>query len=336
MKSESPSSSKPGSRVLVTGASGFIGTHLVNHLLACGHDVVNVDIAAPQSAHASYWRKVSILDAEALAALMKEYAPTYVVHLAAYATMDARSLDDFKVNIEGTRNVLQAIRGCPSVQRAVITSSQHVRKPGCQLPEGDTDYEPFELYGESKVLTEKLTREAGLTCAWTLIRPTTVWGPFQPPLADGVWRILKRGLYLHPSNDPVLRSYGYVKNVVWQIERLLQVPVERVAGKTLYVGDENIRQYEWVNGFARALTGRNVRTMPLAVIRMLAVIGDGLRALGVGFPMYSLRLHSMITPNAVPIQATLEALGRPPYTLQDGIRETVEWLDQYYREQASR
>jgi nucleoside-diphosphate-sugar epimerase len=325
-----------GRRVLVTGASGFIGTHLMNHLLALGYKVLNVDIQPPQLTQRTCWREASILNAEGFAAVVREFAPAFVVHLAAYASMEARSLDEFMVNTEGTANVLRAVKMCPAVQRVVVTSSQHVRRPGSGLPAGDTDYVPYEFYGESKVLTEKLTREAGLSCCWTIIRPTAVWGPFQPPLADGVWRVLKRGLYLHPANDPVLRSYGYVKNVVWQIERLLQAPAVQVSGRMFYVGDDNIRQYEWINGFARALTGRNVRTMPLAFIRGLALLGDGLRKVGLRFPIYGSRLHNLTTPNAVPIQPTLDLLGRPPYTLEAGIRETAQWLDQYYRDQASR
>ena len=322
-------------RVLLTGGSGFIGTHLVDLLLRLGYAVLNVDIAPPQERHASLWRRCSILDGPELTRVAREFAPRYLVHLAAYASMEAKSLDEFRVNIEGTRNVLVAAAACAPLERVIVTSSQHVRRPGSGMPAHDTDYVPYEYYGESKVLTERLTREADLKCGWTIIRPTAVWGPYQPPLADGVWRVIQRGLYLHPANDPVLRSYGYVKNVVWQIERLLHAPMEKVNGRMFYVGDDNIRQHDWINGFARELTGREVRTLPLIFIRALAKLGDGLIAAGLRFPIYGSRLHNLITDNPVPIRPILELLGPPPYRLEEGVKETAVWLRSYYGQKAS-
>lgn len=323
-------------RILVTGGSGFIGTHLVNHLISIGYEVFNLDLLPPKEVGKAQWYGGSILDKKRIMSVLGEVQPKMVIHLAAYASMDAKSLNDFIANTEGTRILLEALKTCQSIERVIVTSSQHVRRPGTPPPTSDTDYVPHEFYGESKVITENNTREAGLECCWTIIRPTTVWGPFQPPLADGVWRVLKRGLYLHPKNDPVLRSYGYVKNVVWQIERLLCAPVEKVNHRVFYVGDKNIRQFEWVNAFARALTGKNVKTVPLWIIKSLAFVGDVLRNVGVGFPMYGSRLYNLISPNSVPIEPTLILLGPPPYSMEEGIRETMVWLDEYYKSQANK
>ncbi len=317
---------------LLTGGSGFIGGHMIELLLARGYRVVNVDLDPPRVSEGHSWIRGSIMDRGSFNSIVQEVRPEHVVHLAAYASMEAKSLDEFRVNIEGTANVVGAVRSCPAVRRLIVTSSQHVRKPGAGIPVNESDYVPYEYYGESKVRTEQITREANLGCTWTIVRPTAVWGPHQPPLAEGVWKILKRGLYLHPANDPVFRSYGYVKNVVWQIERLLQIPAELVNGRMFYVGDENIRQYEWINGFARALTGRSVRTVPLGVIRGLAQLGDALRAMGLRFPIYGSRLHNLTMPNPVPIGHTFDLLGRPPFSLEDGIRQTAEWLHEYYTE----
>lgn len=328
--SNSATSGKP-CKVLVTGASGFIGTHLVDLLLTLGYAVLNVDVVKPATRHAGSWSECSILDGPKLTRVCQDFAPRYMVHLAAYASMEAKSLDEFRVNLDGTRNVLAAAAVCGPLERVVVTSSQHVRSPGSGDPKHDTDFVPLGFYGESKVWTERITREAGLNCAWTIIRPTAVWGPNQPPLADGLWRLLHRGLYVHPSNDPVLRSYGYVKNVVWQIERLLHAPVEAVKGRVFYVGDANIRQQDWINRFSVALAGRPARTVPLRLIRTLSVVGDCLRAVGLSFPIYRSRLSNLTTSNPVPIEPTLELLGQPPYTLDEGVRETAEWLRHYYR-----
>jgi nucleoside-diphosphate-sugar epimerase len=319
-------------KVLVTGGSGFIGTHLVAHLVDCGYVVINVDCAKPRDeSKIAIWRNCSILDKDALHAVFQEFQPQLVVHLAAYASMGEHSLDEFRPNTEGTANVLDACKETTTIERVVITSTQHVRRPGSPPPKSDTDYIPYMFYGESKVITEQLTRAANLKCAWTIIRPTAVWGPGHLMLADGLWKLMARGKYFHPSNDPVIRSYGYVKNVVWQIEKLLQTDAAAINGKVFYVADGNMRQYKWVNAFTKKLTGRDVRTVPVSCIHLLAKIGDGMKAVGLRFPMYSARFENLVTPNAVPVKPTLELLGNPPYTLDQGVEETAAWLKSYYR-----
>lgn len=317
--------------VLVTGGSGFIGRHLVELLIRENYNVVNADIAKPSlSIHCAYWRKISILNNKTLIGLFDEIRPNYVIHLAAYASMEGVSMDEFRTNTDGTACVLDAVKRCGTVEKLIITSTQHVRKPGSQLMFGDTDYAPYMLYGQSKVITEELTRGAGLDCVWTIIRPTAVWGPHHILLANGLWRQMHLGRYFHPTGDPVVRSYGYVKNVVWQIEKLLMAERSAVDRKVFYVADGNGRQLDWVNALSRELTGHEVRTVPLWVLRGLSKLGDGLRACGLRFPLYDSRLKNLITPNPVPVEPTLALLGNPPYSLEEGARETVEWLRSYY------
>ena len=319
-------------KVVVTGGSGFIGRHLVANLQEDGYEVTNVDLAPPpEASQMSCWQRGSILDLETLIRLLTKVRPQHVIHLAALAVMDGRSLDDFKANIDGTANLLEAVRTVGGVERLVITSTQHVRRPGSGPPAHDEDYEPYMIYGESKVLTEKLTRGAGLSGHWTIIRPTAVWGPYHPFQVNGLWRMIHRGLYFHPANDPVVRAYGYVGNVAWQIGRILALPAEATRGRTLYVGDANSKQLDWVNGFAKALTGRDVRTAPLWTIRAIAGVGDGMRACGLRFPMYGSRLFNLITSNPVPMQPTFDVLGKGPVSMEQGIQTTSTWLREHYR-----
>jgi len=319
-----------GMRVLLTGGSGFIGTALVERLLACGHKVLNVDIQAPEiPAQSPCWRECSILDVERLNELFAEFQPEAVVHLAANAAVLARSLDDYRCNTEGTANVLAACRKTPSVKRVIVTSTQHVREPGSERAKHDSDYKPYMYYGESKVITEQLTRDAELPCTWTIIRPTTIWGPRHKSQAEGFLRLMLEGKYFHPSVDPVLRSYGYVKNTAWQIERMLHASAEEIHGHVFYVADGNMQQREWVEAFAERLTGRKVKTLPGFFIHALAWMGDALNAVGLSFPMYSARYRNLVTSNPVPVEPVLQLLGRPPYTLEQGVGETAEWLKSY-------
>lgn len=315
-------------RLLCTGGSGFIGTHLADSFLSRGGDFINIDVATPKKeTQAKYWAACNILDVRRLRSIFREFQPECVVHLAARASTEGKTLEDFRDNTTGTANVLEAIKNTPSISRVVITSSQHVRKPGSGLPKSDNDYVPHGLYGESKVITEELTRHADLTCIWTIIRPTTVWGPWHPFLPGGLWRWMRSGMYVHPHNDRVVRGYGYVKNVVWQIERILEAEGSLVDKKVYYVGEELMSQIDWINAFSKALCGRSVREVPAESLHFLALIGDALRLVGSNFPMDGARYFNLTTTNPVPMDFIIDAFGKPPYSLEMGIRETVKWLE---------
>lgn len=316
----------PGARVLITGGSGFIGTHLVARLLELGCTVRNLDVRPPNvGVHGVFWADCDVADPAATRSLVVEFQPTHVVHLAARVDTDADDFAAYAVNVDGTRNVLNSVRETPSVGRLVVTSTQFVVRPG-RTPAGDTHWDPHTAYGESKVRAEQLTRDADLPCAWTIVRPTNVWGPWHPRYPRQFWRMLERGLYLHPAGRPALRSYGYVRNVVFQIEQVLRAPKHAIDRQVFYLGDRPLLLDDYVHGFARALTGRPARIAPYPVLRALALAGDVARLAGLRLPLTSSRLRSMTQDDPTPVERTITRFGEPPVTLDEGIVETVRWL----------
>jgi nucleoside-diphosphate-sugar epimerase len=319
-------------KVLITGGSGFIGINLIEYLLDNNIDFLNIDIKLPEkSSQAQYCTKVDIMDKAQLNQAFKEYKPTHVIHLAARTDTDSDVLEDYKTNTEGTANVLEAIKITPSIERVIITSTQFVLKPG-PLPKSDIDFDPHTTYGQSKVITEKLTRDANFACCWTLIRPTNVWGPWHPRYPKEFWRVLRKGIYFHPGKKPVIRSYAYIGNVVNQIMKIFDAPQEKVNKKVFYVGDKPINLYAWVNGFSNKLKGKNVRIVPRSLIRILGYAGDVLSLFKIKFPIKSSRFTSMTQDYLTPMEATFEALGSPPYSLEEGIDATVKWLNKEYKD----
>src|SRR6266576_2667059 len=167
-------------KVLVTGGSGFIGTNVVEALSRKGNTILNYSLHAPlNSEQIQYWRAGDILDQVATTTAFQEFQPERVLHLAARAECDENTTVEsgYRVNTDGTRNVLDAIRATASVERTIVTSTQFVCAPG-RLPKNDTDYFPETVYGQSKVITEQLTRAANLPTCWTIVRPTNIWGPW--------------------------------------------------------------------------------------------------------------------------------------------------------------
>jgi GlcNAc-P-P-Und epimerase len=318
-------------RVLVTGGSGFIGTNLTGLLANRGIDFLNVDIVSPKEQSLDKnWAHCDILEYEALEKTIKTFSPTVVIHLAAETDTDPRkTIDDYKVNIEGTRNLIRAIQNCTTVTRAVFTSTQFVNQ-SVEGPQHDQDFAPHTVYGESKVINEKDVRNSSLNVEWVIIRPTNVWGPWHLRYPYEFWKILAEKKYVHPGRRQVVRSYGYVGNVCNQIINLCQLPAREVNQKIFYVGDRPIDLLKWVNGFSVAQTGRQVLVVPRWCVFILALLGDFLNSFSIKFPINTARFRSMTTDNPVDMEDTFKVLGNESISLEEGIVETVNWMQKHH------
>lgn len=167
-------------RTLVTGATGFVGSHLVEALAARGDEVVVLarrpERAAPLARFGVQVAIGTLDDADALAAAARGAAVVY--HLAGL-TAAARPRDFFLANEAGTRRLVEAVRRtAPGLARFVYLSSQAAlgpSAPGQRLAE-DAPCRPVTAYGRSKLAGETVVRAAeGLP--WTIVRPPAVYGP---------------------------------------------------------------------------------------------------------------------------------------------------------------
>ena len=318
-----------GRRVLVTGGSGFIGTNLVALLQQAGAEVRNADVAAPLRVNQhELWDRVDVTSASAVEASVSRFDPHHVLHLAARTDTLSEDLDGYAINHVGARVVLDAIRGAPSLERYVLVSTQFVLGPGHPFVDEST-YAPHTAYGQSKVLAEQHLRAQPPAVTWTIVRPTNVWGPWHLRYQREFWRVVRRGLYLHPTRPDPIRSYGYVGSVCLQLLSMLTTDPARVHERALYVGDHPIRQSRWVDAFSVALRGKRARRVPGSIVAGLGVVGDALQRVRVPFPITRSRFASMTTDYPTPMERTETALGHlPTVPLEVGVAESVAWLDE--------
>jgi hypothetical protein len=132
----------------------------------------------------------------------------------------------------------------------------------------------------------------------------------------------------------VIRSYGYVGNVVFQIQRILEADVVSVDRRVFYLGDAPIDLYQWTSAFSQALLGREPRVAHRSLVKALAILGDGINRLGGRFPLTLSRYRSMTIDYPTPMVPTVDLFGEVPYSLMDGVEETVRWLrsqDDFWR-----
>jgi GlcNAc-P-P-Und epimerase len=316
-------------KVLITGASGFIGTNVLQDLLEKGYEVINLDTSPPKNPeHAKYWRKVDLLDAGTLEKLVIDFSPDFLLHLAARTDLAGESVADYAVNIEGVSNLMKIVPRIPNLKKIVVTSSMLVCTGG-YFPKDQFDYAPATSYGESKVETEKTVWSNKPTCDWAIIRPSSIWGPWFGVPYKNFFDIVLSRRYFHIGNRGCTKTYGYVGNAVYQIESILFSETSDERNKVFYIGDEPATNIEeWANEIAAQMRIR-IRKVPYVLIKMAALFGDCLKLLKKDFPMTSFRLHNMTTNNVMDLSNTLSIAPSPPFTRKEGITKTLEWMKEH-------
>ena len=320
-------------RVLVTGGSGFIGTNLIEYFSGRGDEVTNFDIVAPRNkAQGRYWRKVDLLDAQSLLEAMHQVKPEVVFHMGARTDLDGTSLSDYRANTDGVENLIVAMQGVKTIRRVVFASSRLVCQIGYQ-PKSELDYCPSTPYGASKVLGEQIVRSATdrINCPWVIVRPTSIWGPwFEVPYKTFFLSIAK-ARYVHPGNAQILKSFGFVGNVIYELQALVTANGEKVHGKTLYLSDyQPIDVAQMANSIQRELGVREIRSVNVSLLRVAAWVGDCLKLLGWRAPpLTTFRLNNLLTPMVHDLRPLEEIVGELPYSMDEGIKITADWMREH-------
>ena len=199
--------------VLVTGANGFVGRHLVAALEAAGHEPKLLGTQPAAFREDVPYRQVDVEDAPALAAAVDAWKPDGCIHLAGLSFVPAADNDParaFRVNTLGTVHLLDAFqRHAPDARLVMVTSSQVYGFPGTGGPIDETrPLAPQNLYGVTKAAADHaallFARRYGM--AVMTARPNNHIGPGQSP--DFVCSAFARQVIAIQSGDarPLIRT----------------------------------------------------------------------------------------------------------------------------------
>jgi len=312
-------------KILVTGGSGFIGTNLMDFLLSQDYNVLNIDIyGPPKKEHEKYWRKLDICDFLLLEQFVLECSPDIVIHLAARTDLNGKSPEDYKANTLGVENLLKVLDKI-TVKQAIFASSMYVCKPGYK-PEKFDDYRPHTEYGISKVETENLIKKHNPKYLWSIVRPTSIWGPYFGEPYNLFFKMVLSRKYFHMGKRACKKTYGYIGNVIYQIMSILNADSEDVLGKVFYLGDyEPYDITEWADEIAE-VAGFKIPNIPFFVFRIGGWFGDFLKICGIKFPMTSFRLKNMTTDNIHDLSLIQQIAPDMPVNRITGVERTVKWM----------
>jgi dihydroflavonol-4-reductase len=182
-------------KAFLTGATGFIGSHVASSLLQRGYEVVClVRSSSAEIEGCQPWRG-DIMDPASLETPIRD--ADLVIHSASLLKMPWKQ-DFVRVNVEGTRNVAAAAAKRPSPPPVVVVSSLAAAGPASAPHREDGDAMPISIYGAMKLSAERAASEHADRAPITIVRPPMVYGPNDRYGLD-LFRTVTRGIHAVPT-----------------------------------------------------------------------------------------------------------------------------------------
>ncbi len=324
--------------VLVTGATGFLGSYVVEQLRAAGHQVralvrrsSDVRRLRPLGVELAYG---SVEDADSVARALDGPAPQApvegVVHCAGLVkALDAEGFD--RINVEGTRNVLEAAKRTPGFKRLVFISSIAAVGPSDDGKPVLSDCEPRPVthYGKSKLRAEKLLKDAAAEVSSVILRPPMIYGP-RDRESLAFFKSVKSGVLPFVGGGRNTLSVVYVEDCARAcVQALIQPNIE--SGRAYFVEDGHVYVWrEMLEELERALQKKALLrfSVPLVVLKTVAA-GNEVVAKLTGKPAMLTRdkLNELLAPHWVcDGRSAQEALDwKPEVAWAEGICKATAW-----------
>lgn len=323
--------------ILITGASGFIGSFLVEEALRHGLETYAAVRQTSSLENLPHNDKLHIinLDLQSPQQLSEELAARqfkYIIH-AAGVTKSASPEAFYTVNTDGTRNLCWAAAATQrSLKRFLLLSSLSVmgaikeEYPHRPITIKDTP-EPNTHYARSKLQAEEALREELKSLPWVILRPTGVYGPREKDYLM-MARSIRNHVNFSVGYRPQHITFIYVKDLARAAMLALTEPVE---GQTLLLSDgETYRSNDFAHLIRQQLGNKwciNIKA-PLLILRAACAISEWIaRTTGKITALNNDKYHILRQRNWMcDIQPARQQLGfEAQYTLSEGVEETIKW-----------
>ncbi len=322
-------------KVLVTGASGFLGSHVTEQLLEKGHTVVALVRRSSNTKFLSTLRGVelaygAIEDAESVRRAVD--GVDAIVHSA--GLVKARDEAEFvKTNVGGTRNMLEAAMATPSVKRFVFVSSLAAVGPSLdgRPVTPDAPPTPVTRYGRSKLEAERLVLAAKDALSVVVLRPPMIYGPRDQESFAFFQSVARRVLPMLGDGKNTL-SVIYASDAAAACVRAVES--DTPSGRAYFIDDGRV--YVWRDMLADVEAALGARALvrfglPFSLVRGAALASEGLgRLTGKAVMLTRDKLNELSAPHWVcdSGEARRELGWEPQVGWAEGTRRAVAW----YRE----
>jgi nucleoside-diphosphate-sugar epimerase len=326
-------------KALVTGANGFVGSHLVEGLLSKGYHVICL------VRKTSNLRWLSGLNVEYVYAdisekesLSREAGSSgknvlndvdFVFHVAGLTKAKSKE-EYFKANYEGTKNLLEAyVENNQQIKRFVYISSQAAVGPGKddQPLDETAPCNPVTDYGKSKLEGEKIVLEFSSKLPVTIIRPPAVYGPRDSDILS-FFKVANYGFKTFFGKGESYLSLCYIEDLIDGI--ILAAESPKATGQIYFIADDQI--YSWKEAFRIVAKVLNKKTITLKIPKVflyaIAFVSENVARL-LGKPtVINVQKVREITQKywLCDVSKAKRELGfSPQYPLEEGAKKTVRW-----------
>ncbi len=318
---------------LVTGATGFVGSHLCESLEKENHHVYALTRPSSLSRlpdQHNYRVIEGDLDSKNKFAHYAEELDV-VFHLAA-VTKAIKDQDFYSINVDGTLSLLEGLRRGGFRGRFVLLSSLAASgpsEPSTHLRIETDKSRPVSSYGKSKLRAEKAVKsKLPPNCTYTILRPGAIYGPREHEIYEILKVMNKLGLAIN-FGQGTSTQMTHVEDVVNAL--LLSAFNQKAAGKTYFVNDEDVWSFTKIVALLEEQLNRRIRIIPLPYwsASALATLYD--------FAGYIFRkpLSPLNRDKVNELRESLwaadsslirrELLWKPAYQLPEGLEETMKW-----------
>lgn len=312
-------------KILVLGGSGFVGTRLIEMLLADGHDVINGDLVSGEK-YPHLWKLCDVCDDKQLSEAMQERE--LVINLAAAHRDDVRPLSLYtRTNVTGAEHVTR-MASKTGIKHIVFTSSVAVYGfPRIECVEDSPKF-PFNEYGRTKLAAEKVYEDWQRSSPGnilTVVRPTVIFGEGNRGNVYNLFCQLASRRFIMVGNGKNKKSMAYVGNVAaflkWNIENNRQ-PYSVFN----YVDKPDFSMNELLDRFEKIL--RDGSRTPLRFPYWFGMMG------GFGFdllaavtrrqlPISSIRIKKFCAQTVFNADKAHSCGFKPPYTLETALERVI-------------
>jgi dihydroflavonol-4-reductase len=325
-------------KILITGAAGFIGSHLVDLLLKEGEPIERLRLLIlPNSSLENLPKKKfdivwgDIRDRNIIKKAMKNVSVVY--HLAARIDFDGKTYKEYKnVNVTPTQYLLEECKG-KDIEKFIFFSSIGVfgmpADVGNIINWDETHKKTYtNFYGRSKYEGELAVIEAHKKwkIPYAIIRPASVYGPRDKGPTYELYRIMKKNKFVFIGNGRNLMHYVFVGDLV-KGTRLTQLS-KRNAGDYIIAGSEPTSFYNLAHFVAKSIdkTIPNI-WMPKGLALFAGYIFEGIQKItGIKVPLFPSRVHTMTATYYYNISKAKKEIGyNPQVPFEEGARITGQW-----------